>query len=34
MTPIELLTTWIIDEKSIGAKYAQHAVLSSQPFEK
>ena len=33
MTPIELLTTWIIDEKSIGAEYAQHAVLSSQGLD-
>lgn len=30
MTPIELLNTWIIDEKSMGAEHAQHAVLSSQ----
>lgn len=30
MTPIELLNTWIIDEKSMGAAHAQHAVLSSQ----
>ncbi|RYX04939.1 pyridoxamine 5'-phosphate oxidase, partial [Legionella pneumophila] len=26
MTPIELLNTWIIDEKSMGAEHAQHAV--------
>ncbi|AMV14875.1 pyridoxamine 5'-phosphate oxidase family protein [Legionella pneumophila serogroup 1] len=30
MTPIELLNTWIEEEKSAGAQHAQHAVLSSQ----
>lgn len=30
MTPIELLTTWIEEEKAMGAKNAQHAVLSTQ----
>ena len=30
MTPIQLLTAWISDEKSAGAQYAQHAILSSQ----
>jgi pyridoxamine 5'-phosphate oxidase len=30
MTPIELLNTWISDEKSMGAAHAQHAILSSQ----
>ncbi|HAU1787984.1 TPA: pyridoxamine 5'-phosphate oxidase [Legionella pneumophila] len=30
MTPIELLNTWIEEEKSVGAQHAQHAVLSSQ----
>lgn len=30
MTPIELLTDWVDDEKKAGAAYAQHAVLSSQ----
>ena len=29
MAPIELLNAWIEEEKSIGAQYAQHAVLSS-----
>lgn len=26
--PIGLLNTWIEKEKSLGAQYAQHAVLS------
>lgn len=30
MTPIQLLTTWIEEEKSLGAHNAQHAVLSTQ----
>lgn len=30
MTPIQLLTHWIAEEKSLGAQNAQHAVLSTQ----
>lgn len=33
MTPTELLKTWIEEEKSMGAQYAQHAVLSSQGLD-
>lgn len=29
MRPVQLLTAWIEEEKSIGAQHAQHAVLSS-----
>ncbi|HAU0101612.1 TPA: pyridoxamine 5'-phosphate oxidase [Legionella pneumophila] len=31
--PIELLNIWIEEEKSMGAQYAQHAVLSSQGLD-
>lgn len=31
--PIELLNTWIEEEQSMGAQYAQHAVLSSQGLD-
>ncbi|HAT3977603.1 TPA: pyridoxamine 5'-phosphate oxidase family protein [Legionella pneumophila] len=31
--PIGLLNTWIEEEQSIGAQYAQHAVLSSQGLD-
>ncbi|MCA0402723.1 MAG: pyridoxamine 5'-phosphate oxidase family protein [Proteobacteria bacterium] len=30
MTPIQLLTQWIEEEKAVGASLAQHAVLASQ----
>lgn len=30
MTPIQLLTNWVKEEKSLGAQNAQHAVLSTQ----
>lgn len=30
MTPIQLLLTWLEEEKSCGAQNAQHAVLSTQ----
>ncbi len=30
MTPIQLLTNWIEEEKSLGAQYAEHAVLSTE----
>ncbi|HRD68996.1 MAG TPA: pyridoxamine 5'-phosphate oxidase family protein [Legionella sp.] len=30
MIPTQLLTTWIADEKSLGAQHVQYAVLSSQ----
>ncbi len=33
LNPIELLNTWIEEEKSMGAQYAQHAVLSSQGLD-
>ena len=30
MTPIQLLSSWIEEEKALGAQHAQHAVLSTQ----
>lgn len=33
MTPVQLLTNWIEEEKSLGAGNAQHAVLSTQGIE-
>ncbi|HAU3487128.1 TPA: pyridoxamine 5'-phosphate oxidase [Legionella pneumophila] len=33
LNPIELLNTWIEEEQSMGAQYAQHAVLSSHGLD-